>query len=334
LVLISHMRPLLPEIKTNQTYQVPVSDGHVLYVEESGSPEGIPVVYCHGGPGGGSDPVYRRFYDPEKYRIILFDQRGCGKSTPHCANDINALWHNTTSDLVNDMEVIREHLNIKSWLVAGGSWGSTLALMYAIEFPNRVLGLILRGIFLARQQDIDWLFANKTGASQVFPEHYQKFVKDHEFDSVQELLESYYDQLSGDNDLVQLAAAKQFNGWEGKISKLKPDDLAEELSNKELIASALLNCHYFTNNSFIYECEILSEINRIQQIPGYIIHGRYDMVCKAEGAFTLNDAWSNGRLEIVPDSGHSCLELGITDALLRASDEMADFIQKQNGSGI
>ncbi|NVK24429.1 MAG: prolyl aminopeptidase [Gammaproteobacteria bacterium] len=321
------MRPLFPEINVNDTYYVPVTDGHVLYVEESGNRQGIPVVYCHGGPGGGSDAIYRRFYDPEVYRIILFDQRGCGRSTPHCAADINALWHNTTSDLVQDMEVIRKTLDIKNWVVAGGSWGSTLALMYAIEFPERVIGLILRGIFLARQQDVEWLFADKSGASQLFPEHYQEFKAGHEFDSVQELLESYYEQLTGDNDLVQLSAAKQFCAWEDKIAKLKPAVKQEELSGRDTIAGALLNCHYFTNNSFIYECEILSEISRVQHIPGYIIHGRYDAVCKAEAAFTLDNAWENGRLEIVPESGHSCTEPGITDALIRASAEMSEFIK-------
>jgi proline iminopeptidase len=313
----------------NLTHMIDVEHGHQLYVEESGNPKGIPVIYCHGGPGGGSDPEYRRFYDPEKYRIILFDQRGCGQSKPHCAKDINAIWNNTTLDLIKDMEQIRETLNIESWLVAGGSWGSTLALLYAIEFPNRVTGLILRGIFLARQQDVDWLFAHNNGASQIFPELYRQFAKDHNFSNSQELLESYYEQLTGDNDLIQLAAAKQFCQWEGRIAKLKPGNASSELSNKEAIAIALLNCHYFTNNSFIYEHEIISEIDRIKHIPGYIIHGRYDMVCKAEGAYELAKFWPNGQLEIVPEAGHSCLEKGIADALVRASDEMASFLESK-----
>ena len=201
--------------------------------------------------------------------------------------------------------------------------------MYAIEFPQSVTGLILRGIFLGRQQDIEWLFDNKAGASQVYPDIYQKFQKGHAFDNVQELLESYYEQLTGDNDLIQLSAAKQFNSWEGKIAKLRSEDLSLGMSHKEIIAGALLNCHYFTNNCFMYECEILSEISRIKHIPGYIIHGRYDLVCKVEGAYTLDKAWDNGRLEIIPESGHSCLEQGITDALLRASDEMARFIDSK-----
>lgn len=320
------MRPLFPEIHANQTYMLDVGDGHKIYVEESGSPKGIPVVYCHGGPGGGSDPVYRRFYNPELYRIILFDQRGCGLSTPHCALDINAIWNNTSSDLVSDMEVIRKHLSIEKWLVAGGSWGSTLALLYAIEFPEKVTALLLRGIFLARQQDIDWLFDAKKGASQIFPDYYRQFTKGFNQDTVAELLDGYYEQLTGDNDLQQLTAAKQFNDWEGRIAKLKPSNVSTELSGKETIASALLNCHYFTNNSFIYEHEIISEIARIKDIPGYIIHGRYDMVCKSEGAFELSQAWANGHLEIIPKAGHSCLEPGIADALIRASEEIANYL--------
>lgn len=320
------MRPLYPEINANHSFHLTVSDGHQIYVEQSGNPDGIPVIYCHGGPGGASDPVYRRFFDPEKYRIILFDQRGCGLSTPHCRNDINALWANSSVDLVNDMEKIRVELGIDSWLVTGGSWGSTLALLYALEFPKRVKGLILRGIFLARQQDVDWLFAKDQGASQIFPEYYADFIRGHDFTTTQELLESYYEQLTGDNDLTQLAAAKQFCAWEGRIAKLKNSSSAVDISNKEAIAIACLNSHYFTNNSFIYEHEIISEIDRIRDIPGYIIHGRYDVVCKVEGAFELSRHWQNGRLEIVPEAGHSCLEVGITDALVRASDQMAEFL--------
>ena len=321
------MRALFPEIKTNRDYRIDVADGHTLYVEESGNPSGLAVIYCHGGPGGASDASLRRFYDPEVYRIILFDQRGCGQSTPHCADDINALWRNSTQDLIQDMEAIREKLGIEAWVVVGGSWGSTLALLYAIECPNRVLGLLLRGIFLARQQDIDWLFGG-AGAGQVFPEYYRQFVKDHEFNTTAELLDSYYQQLSGDNDLVQLAAAKQFTAWEGRIATLKPANLTTDLGRKECIAPAMLNCHYFTHNSFIYEHEIISEIDRIAHIPGFIIHGRYDMVCKAEAAMTLSEHWANGALELIPDAGHSCMEPGIIDALIRASQQMAQFLSK------
>jgi len=323
------MRPLFPEIKTNQTYMIEVSDGHVIYVEESGNPDGIPVVYCHGGPGGGSDPVYRRFYNPEHYRIILFDQRGCGLSTPHCASDINAIWNNTTADLVKDMEVIRQHLNIKRWVVAGGSWGTTVALLYAIEFPSVVLGLLLRGVFLGRQQDLDWLYAEKVGASQIFPEYHADFIRGQNTDSVADLLAGFYEQLTGDNDLVQMSAAKQFSNWESRICKLKPQVNAVVETNKELVAGSLLATHYFTNNCFIYEHEIISEIANISEIPGYIIHGRYDIVCKPEGAYELSRAWKNSVLEIVPAAGHSCTEVGIVDGLIKASDEMARYIQQE-----
>jgi len=323
------MRPLFPDIKINKSYMVPVSDGHVIYVEESGNPDGIPVVYCHGGPGAGSEPLYRRFYDPEHYRIILFDQRGCGQSTPHCATDINAIWHNTLTDLTKDMETIRQHLNVKRWVVAGGSWGTTVALLYAIEYPSLVLGLILRGIFLGRQQDLDWLYGGRTGASQIFPEHYASFVRGKNSDSVAELLADYYEQLTGDNDLVQLSAAKQFAHWESSIAKLKPSSSLLQESNRDVIAGSLLATHYFTNNCFIYEHEIISEIDRISQIPGYIVHGRYDTVCKAEGAYALSQAWENGVLEIIPEAGHSCTEVGIVDGLVKVSDKMAKYIQQE-----
>lgn len=325
------MRALFPHINPNQTFYLETGDGHKLYVEESGNSAGIPVVYCHGGPGGGSSPLYRRFYDPEVYRIILFDQRGCGLSTPHCADDINATWNNETSNLVNDMELIRNHLDISAWVVAGGSWGTTLALMYAIEFPERVIGLILRGIFLARQQDINWLFAKDGGASQLFPEYYRQFAEGHPNESAIELLDSYHEMLMGENDIQQLTAAKQFCQWESRIAQLHASELANDdaMSNKEAIAMALLNCHYFTHNSFLYESEILSEIDRIADIPGFIIHGRYDVVCKPEGAHILSEVWSKGALEFVPSAGHSCMEDGIRDALLRASEDMASFLSQK-----
>lgn len=324
------MRTLFPEIKVNKTWQVQVNDGHVIHVEESGNPDGIPVVYCHGGPGGACNEAHRRFYDPELYRIILFDQRGCGLSIPHCANDINAIWQNTIKDLAADMEVIRGTLGISRWVVAGGSWGSTLALYYAIEYPEMVMALLLRGIFLGRKQDIEWLFGRDGGASQIFPEYYQAFIQGHEFDTTEELLESYYQKLTGENDLEQLAAAKQFVSWESRIMQLKfqPSGNSDTASNKDVIAMALLNCHYFLNDCFLYESELISEINRIQHIPGYIIHGRYDMVCKVENATTLAQYWPAGVLEIVPKAGHSAFEPGITDGLVRSGISVAEFINK------
>ena len=323
------MRTLYPEIKTNQTYMLDVGDGHQIYVEESGNPDGIPVIHCHGGPGGGSSPAQRRYYDPEKYRIILFDQRGCGQSKPNCADDITATWNNTTSHLLKDMETIREKLGVKRWVVTGGSWGTTVALLYAIRNAAVVEAIILRGVFLARQQDIDWLFNPNTGASQIFPEYYAKFVQGVPTESTAEILEHYQEKLMGDNDFEQLAAAKKFGAWEAKMVQLNYHLDNYKGSHRELLTMAILYSHYFTNHSFIYESEILSEISAIKAIPGYIIHGRNDVVCKPEGAYTLSTAWPASILEMVPAAGHASSEPGIIDGLVRASKKVADFINEK-----
>jgi proline iminopeptidase len=323
------MRSLFPEIQPNNSFMLDVGDGHSIYVEECGNPDGIPVVFCHGGPGGGCSENHRRYYDPERYRIVLFDQRGCGRSTPNCADNVNGLWHNTTQHLVADMEKIREHLNIKTWLVTGGSWGTTLALMYAIKHAAVVSGLILRGVFLGRQQDLEWLFSPTAGASQLFPDYYKEFIAGHPTTSVNDLLDSFFEKLSGDNDIEQLAAAKKFCNWEHRILQLNTQAPQTHVSHKEAIASALIYCHYFTQHCFIYESEIMSEIGAIQHIPGYIVHGRYDVVCKAENATTLHEGWKNSVLDIVPMAGHSSAEPGIIDGLVRASQKMADFIEEK-----
>ncbi|GAB2998815.1 prolyl aminopeptidase [Psychrosphaera aestuarii] len=323
------MRTLYPEIKVNQTYMLDVGDGHTLYVEESGNPEGIPVIHCHGGPGGGSSPTQRRFYDPEKYRIILFDQRGCGQSTPLAATDITATWNNTISHIIRDMETIRDHLSITRWVVTGGSWGTTVALLYAIRNPAVVQAIILRGVFLGRQQDLNWLFGATEGASQIFPEYYAKFIKDVPSDSVEETLEYYKDKLMGDNDFEQLAAAKKFGAWEANMMELNYHLSHHDSPHKELLTMAILYCHYFTNHCFIYESEILSEIAAIQHIPGYIVHGRNDVICKPEGAFVLNSAWTASVLEMVPAAGHASVEPGIVDGLIRASQKVARFINEK-----
>ncbi len=326
------MKSLYPEIKVNNTYMLDTGDGHSIYVEESGNPDGIPVIHCHGGPGGGSSPTQRRFYDPEQYRIILFDQRGCGLSTPHCADDINATWHNTLPYLIQDMEMIRQHLSIKTWVVTGGSWGTTLALMYAIKHAAVVKAIILRGVFLGRQQDIDWLFGATVGASQIFPEYYAEFVKGHPNDSVDDLLESYQEKLTGDNDFEQLSAAKRFGAWEDKMVSVNYHQPSEPMTSRQLVTMAILYCHYFTQHCFMYESEILSEINAIQGIPGYIIHGRNDVVCKPENAFSLNYFWKNSVLEIVPASGHASTEPGIVDGLIRSSQKVAKFLNEKANS--
>lgn len=319
------MRGLFPAILVNQTYRFDRDNGHQIYVEESGDPDGIPVICCHGGPGGASNPAQRRFFDPQTYRIICFDQRGCGQSTPHAG-----LEHNDTWSLVADMEFIREQLGIDSWVVAGGSWGSTLALIYAISYPQLVKGLILRGIFLARQQDYEWLYGQNGGAAQLFPDYYQDFYElIAECEPGQEM-QAYYGLLTGDNEIQRLHAAKIWSIWEGKISTLQAKADADEVcaETHRALSLARLECHYFVNNCFMAEDYILQNIDKVADIPGYIIHGRYDAVCKIENAFTLDKHWPNGKLQVIPAAGHSGMEPAIADALCRASDEMASFLLK------
>lgn len=321
------MRGLYPSIQSNDAWSIETEDGHSVYVEESGNPQGIAVIFCHGGPGGASCETHRCFFDPELYRIILFDQRGCGRSTPHAG-----LENNTTWDLLSDMEFIREHLNIERWVVAGGSWGTTLSLVYAINYPERVLGLILRGIFLAREQDYHWLYGRNGGAAQIFPEHYQEFDALIAEAKEGEQFKAYYQLLTSDNEIERLHAAKVWSIWEGSISTLLPKKEVKAHCSEAHAALSLarLECHYFVNNCFLAENYILDNIDKINEIPGYIIHGRYDVVCKIENAFTLDSQWANGQLQVIPAAGHSGFEPAIADALCRASDEMAVFLNKKD----
>ena len=321
------MRGLFPGIQPNMTRFIEAGDGQRLYLEESGNPQGIPVVYCHGGPGGASAPLHRCFYDPEVYRIILFDQRGCGQSTPHAAFE-----HNTTFDLVRDMELIRETLGIDRWVVSGGSWGSTLALVYAVNHPDKVMGLILRGIFLAREEDYHWLYAKEGGAAQVFPDYYRDFVElIHDAPSGGEM-QAYYRLLTSNNEIERLHAAKCWATWEGKIATLKvnSDVHIRRSEIHSALSLARLECHYFVNDCFLPPNYLADNLHMMADIPGFIIHGRYDMVCKLENAFTLDKYWTNGKLQVIPAAGHSCIEPPMADALCRASDAMADFLAKQD----
>ena len=319
------MRGLFPAISANQTYQFDRGNGHQIYVEESGNVEGIAVIFCHGGPGGGSDPVHRRFYDPEVYRIICFDQRGCGQSLPHAELENNDTWA-----LVEDMEFIREQFNIEKWVVAGGSWGSTLALIYAINYPQRVNGLILRGIFLAREQDYHWLYAQTGGAAQIFPDYYADFLAPIEPCDDGDELARYYRLLTSENEIERLHAAKVWTVWEGKISTLTVKKDAQEVCSEAHLALSMsrLEAHYFINNSFIEDNYILENIDKISHIPGFVIHGRYDCVCKIENAFSLAKVWDSAQLQIIPAAGHSGLEPLIADALCRASDVMVGFVKE------
>lgn len=324
------MTGIYPLIHENSTYSISVSGGHTLYVEESGNPDGIPVLFLHGGPGGGSSSIHRCFYDPELYRIILFDQRGCGKSTPHVS-----LEENTTQDLIGDIEAIRKHLAIEKWVVTGGSWGTTLALLYALEHTDKVLGLILRGIFLAREEDADWLYGYKGGAAQVFPEFYKEFVaplnKEERQLPTPQLIAKYYQLMTGNDEFKRLKAAKAWALWEGRIASLNtPSNASEQLDETHIAMSlGILECHYFHNKFYISENEIINKSKKLADIPGYIIHGRYDMVCKLENAHQLAKHWPMGELQIAPASGHSATEPKIASALCRASDAMARFIKNK-----
>jgi proline iminopeptidase len=312
------MRQLLNPIEPYETYSVGVSDGHRLYVEESGHKDGIPVVFVHGGPGAGCEAWHRRFFDPEVYRIILFDQRGCGRSVPHAS-----LEGNTTRNLVADMETIREQLDIEQWIVFGGSWGSTLGLVYAETHPSRVLGLILRGIFLCRPRDIRWFYQD--GASFLLPDYWNDYLQTVPESEHDNLVAAYYRRLTGDDELVRMAAAKAWSLWEARASTLLPrTSVVEHFTNPHTALSlARIECHYFMNDSFLEPDQILKNAACLNGIPGVIVHGRYDVVCPVEQAWELHRAWPGARLEIIPDAGHSATEPGIVDALMNATSQFA-----------
>lgn len=312
------MRTLYPEISCYAEHWLDVNDGHRIYVEESGNPSGIPVIFIHGGPGGGSSPAHRCFFNPEAYRIILFDQRGCGRSTPHAS-----LEQNTTDHLISDMEQIREHLNIDTWLLFGGSWGSTLALAYGQTHPERVCGMILRGIFLCRQQDIHWFY--QQGASALFPDYWADFLQPIPEAEQHHLLQAYYTRLVSDNEIARMAAAKAWSIWEGRCSTLKPNtDIAQHFGEPHVaLAMARIEAHYFYHGCFMQENQLIENAHRLSHIPITIVHGRYDVVCPIEQAFALHRALPHAQFNIIRDAGHSAFEPGITDNLIRATDRFA-----------
>jgi proline iminopeptidase len=311
---------LYPRIKPYATHQIEVDPPHILHVEEAGVPEGIPILFVHGGPGAGCLPYHRTFFDPEVYRIILFDQRGCGRSIPHAE-----LEGNNTQALVQDMERIREFLGIERWILFGGSWGSTLSLVYAETHPEKVMGLILRGIFLCRPQEIDW-FYQAGGASKVFPDHWLEFesvIPEEERDN---MVAAYYKRLTGENELARMAAAKAWSRWEGQTSTLHPSNSVVSTFTEPFTAMSLsrIECHYFMNDSFLEPNQILNNAHKLADIPGIIVQGRYDIVCPMESAWQLYNAWTDSELHIIPDAGHSASEPGIVDALVRATRQFAD----------
>jgi len=310
------MLELFPALEPFRTHEVDVPDGHMLYAEECGNPQGLPVLFVHGGPGAGCERYHRQFFDPEIYRIVLFDQRGCGRSRPHAS-----LEGNTTQALVADIETLRERLGIGRWVVFGGSWGSTLGLVYAQTYPERVLGLILRGIFLCRARDIAWFYQD--GASYVLPDYWQDYCAVIAADERNDMVSAYYRRLTGSDELAMMSAARAWSLWEGRASTLLPKAAVVEhfTSTATALSLARIECHYFMNSSFLEDDQILRHAGRLREIPGVIVHGRYDVVCPLEQAWALHRAWPEARLEIIPDAGHSATEPGIVDALLRATRE-------------
>jgi proline iminopeptidase len=313
------MKDLYPEIAPYRTGHFPVDDTHSLYVEEVGNPDGLPALFLHGGPGAGCEPYHRRFFDPLRYRVVLFDQRGAGRSTPHASLD-----NNTTADLVEDIERLRGHLGIERWLVFGGSWGSTLALAYAETHPERVSALVLRGVFLCRPHEIQWFY--QEGASRLFPDYWQDFIAPVAAKDRADLLQAYHRLLTGEDELRRLAAAKAWSVWEGRTATLLPDDsVAEHFAEPHLALSlARIECHYFVNDAFLRPNQLLAEARRLEGIPGVIVHGRYDVICPLENAWALHEAWPGSELSIIADAGHSAAEAGTRRRLVEATDQLAD----------
>ncbi len=311
------MSCLYPEIEPYRSDYLKVSDLHTIYYEEAGNPAGKPVVFLLGGPGGGLMPFYRQYFDPEFYRIILFDQRGCGKSTPHAE-----LRENTTWDLVEDMEKLRNSLGIEKWLVFGGSWGSTLALSYAVTHPEKVVGLILRGIFLGRKFEFDWLY--RDGVSNLYPREWEDFVSLIPKTERNNMIDAYYSRLINGTESSRLEAARRWSVWEGNISKLIPDQkVINEFDDPHMALSiARLECHYFVNNLFFeYDGYLLDRTRKITHIPCIVAQGRYDIVCPVKSAWDLKHNMPDVDLRIVPNAGHSITEPGITEELVNATNE-------------
>ncbi|MBK6405335.1 MAG: prolyl aminopeptidase [Holophagales bacterium] len=313
------MNWLYPEIEPYRTGRLRVSDVHDLHFEECGNPAGKPVVFLHGGPGGGTDGKMRRFFHPEKYRIVLFDQRGSGKSTPHASLEANTTW-----DLVEDTEKVREHLGIAKWQVFGGSWGSTLALAYAEKHPERVTELVLRGIFLLRRKEIEWFY--QEGASILFPDAWEPYLAHIPEAERGDMVAAYHRRLTSDDPAVRLAAAKIWSGWEGATSKLLPDAAftGHYEEDEFALAFARIEAHYFQNRGFFeVDDQLLRDVGRIRHIPAVIVQGRYDVVCPIFSAWALHRAWPEADFIVTPDSGHSAFEAPNSRALVAATDRFA-----------
>jgi proline iminopeptidase len=322
------MRSLYPPIEPYQHGHLKVSPLHEIYYEQSGNPDGQPVLFVHGGPGGGTEPFQRQFFDPAAYRIVLFDQRGAGKSRPHAALEENTTWH-----LVADMERLREELGIERWLLFGGSWGSTLSLAYAEAHPSRVTGLILRGIFLVRPKEIRWFY--QEGASHLYPDAWEAFLEPIAPEERHDLVAAYYRRLTSPDPATRSGAARAWSVWEGTTSKLRPDPALIERFAGETFAEAFarIECHYFAHGSFLrHPDQLLDEVDRVRHIPGVIVHGRYDVVCPLVSAWELHRRWPEAEFHVVPDAGHSAMEPGTVDRLVEATDRFRAAPAARGGS--
>jgi proline iminopeptidase len=311
-----HRRGQYPPLEPFDSGYLDVGDGHSLYYEQSGNPQGKPALFLHGGPGGGGDVNSRRFFSPTGYRIVVFDQRGSGRSRPHASLEANTTWH-----LVADIERLRQHLHVERWLVFGGSWGSTLALAYAETHPAAVSELVLRGIFLLRKLELDWFYQH--GASLVFPEHWERFLEPIPPAERGDLLRAYYERLLGDDPRERLAAARAWSIWEGATSSLWPNPAREEQygDSRFALAFARIEAHYFVNRGFFtHENQLLDGVERIRHIPAVIVQGRYDVVCPPTTAWELHRRWPEADYRVVVDAGHSAYEPGITAELVEATD--------------
>jgi proline iminopeptidase len=313
-------RTLYPEIKPYETGMLDVGDGHRLYWELSGNPDGKPVVFLHGGPGGGSSPEHRRQFNPEKYKILVFDQRGCGKSTPYASLEANTTW-----DLVEDIEKLRTQVaKVGKWQVFGGSWGSTLSLAYAQKYPERTNEIVLRGIFLFDQYEIDWMY-KEGGASQIYPDKFDEFLAPIPQAERGDLVESYRKRLTSDDKDEQLRAAKAWSKWEGDIVTLLPSpSTIEHFTSPDVaVAVARIENHYMANHGWLEEGQLLRDAVKLKGIPGVIVQGRHDTCTPPVAAWKLKQAWPEVELNIIPDGGHLFSEPGVLDGLIRATDRFA-----------
>ncbi len=318
------MKAKYPPIEPYKTGFLDVGSGHQIYWEESGNPKGVPAIFLHGGPGSGTEPSHRGFFDPKVFRIVLIDQRGCGKSRPHSSLVDNTTWH-----LVDDIEKVRKHLKIDKWLVFGGSWGSTLSLAYAESHPECVLALVLRGIFLGRKKELHWFY--QFGAHHLFPDEWEKYLDPIPMEERGDLMKAYYRRLISKDAAERRRAASAWAGWEGATLKLifDPNLFLQFTEGDHADAVARIECHYFVNHCFFKTDNwLLEQIGKIRRVPSRIIQGRYDIVCPMESAWDLHKAWPEAEFEVIKDAGHAASEPGIADGLVRATDYFGQVLSR------